>query len=186
MRRLIPVMAVVMIAAPVFAGMGIGGFGNFSMPLGDFGDAAGMGFGGGVKFCYDFSPTLGLGVEAGYIMFGGETMDLGILGEWEYSYNMIPVLAGINYYVLPGPAKVYVTAGGGLYIVGWEVTIGDVSESDSESKFGFYGGIGMEYPFGESTSFNANVRFNHILTEGDATQFIAINAGVNYYFPVGL
>ncbi|MCK4330476.1 porin family protein [candidate division WOR-3 bacterium] len=180
MRRLIPVMAVVMIAAPVFAGMGIGGFGNFSMPMGDFGDAAGMGFGGGVKFCYDFSPTLGLGVEAGYVMFGEKEEG------FEFTWNMIPVIAGINYYFLPAPAKLYATAGGGLYIVGCKITIGDVSESDSESKFGFFGGLGMEYPFGESMTFDANVKFNHVPSDGSSFQYIAINAGVNYYFPVGL
>lgn len=175
MRKIATIIAVVVMAAPLFAGMGIGAFGNVSTPLGDFGDAAGIGFGGGAKFFYKALPNIGLVAEAGYTTFGEkESVDV--------SCSIIPILVGINYNILPGPMNVYAGAGGGLYILGSKYD----DESDSESKFGIYGDLGMELPIGESMTFDANVKFNHIFTEVKATEYIGINAGINYYFPMPL
>lgn len=178
MKRLVPVVAVIMLASPLFAGMGIGAFGNVSIPMGDFGDAAGTGFGGGAKFFYGALPNMKMVAEACYTTFGEKEE---IEGE-DWSFSIIPIVAGIDYNLMPGPMSVYVGVGGGLYMLGVKYD----GESDSESKFGIYGGLGMELPIGESMTFDANVKFNHIFTEEEATQYLGINAGINYYFPMPL
>jgi len=185
MKRLIPVLVVLMLAVPAFAGMGIGVFGNFSLPLGDFGEGYSIGFGGGAKFCYGFMPTLGVELDAGYLMFSAKDVP----GDVSVSFSIIPILVGLNYYFPVVPVKIYVGAGGGMYMRSYSYSNAyDVDES--ESDFGFFGALGMEYPFSETMCFEANVRFNHILSkdpdeEGSYdSQYIGINAGIIYYFPM--
>ncbi|MCK4353472.1 outer membrane beta-barrel protein [candidate division WOR-3 bacterium] len=188
MKKLIAILAIVVIAtSPTFAGMGIGGFGNFSMPFGDFKEASDMGLGGGAKFCYGVMPGMDVEVAAGYLMFSGKTIDMGILGKWTTDYSFIPITAGINYCFLTEPVKVYVAAGGGFYMCSFKGTVkvggSSSSTTTSESKLGFATGLGMEYPISETMSFDLNAKYNHILTT-DALQFFGINAGIIYYFGV--
>jgi hypothetical protein len=96
------------LAAPKF---GIGG--NLAMPQGDWSDAvSSIGFGGTAQALFVMGENMAVGVQAGYIIFGGETVDLGLAGEYEYDYSAIPILGVFRYYLgVPGGPRPFV---GGL------------------------------------------------------------------------
>jgi Outer membrane protein beta-barrel domain len=90
------------------------GAGSVMLPTGDFGDFAGTGFGGVVGVSVPHDAKMTFRGEAGYTMFAGK--DFGTL---EYSYNMIPILALVEYIFTPG-SQFYGVGGAGLTNVGFE------------------------------------------------------------------
>ena len=76
--------------------------GNLLLPMGDFADVAGVGFGGTAQFEMEFMPQL-LGTGTiGYVMWGEKDFG-GVIGSQNYSYSSsaIPVLVGAKYYFMP-------------------------------------------------------------------------------------
>ena len=63
------------------------GVGELVLPMGDFGDFAGTGFGGRVGVTVPHSDQLNLRAEIGYLMFGGKDF-----GHYDFSYSMIPIM----------------------------------------------------------------------------------------------
>jgi len=75
--------------------------GELALPSGTYGDAAGTGFGGSLRYEYPMGSNLGLMLTAGYLMYGTKTAESGVAGfsyKYEYSQSMIPILAGLKYY----------------------------------------------------------------------------------------
>lgn len=59
--------------------------GLLTLPTGDFGDAAGTGFGGGIGMTVPYSELLSFRGEISYVMYGSKDF-----GDYEWSYSMIP------------------------------------------------------------------------------------------------
>ncbi len=83
-----------------------GGNGRFSvgpeigLPLGNFGDAQGIGFGGTLRYEMPVGNNLGITGTAGYLTFTGKNITVfGVTTKGESTY-LIPVQAGLKYYFM--------------------------------------------------------------------------------------
>lgn len=162
--------------------MGVSVQGALVLPMGDFGDVAEMGFGGTGTFLYNLNKNLSITGTVGYISFSGKD-DIGLD---DYSFSMIPILAGVRYYFTPDKFKPYVSGQLGIYSTSVSYTMpsytiggvtfggGEVDASDSEFGFAFGGGFLM--PLGTSMNLDVNAAYN-IVSDAD---FLGINVGVNF------
>jgi hypothetical protein len=143
--------------------------GELAMPMGTFGDAAGIGFGGTVRGEYPINDQIVGIADVGYLMWGGETIDLGGLGEITTDYSAIPIQVGAKYYFDKG---FYGLAQVGLHMFTFDATskitfLGTPTESSSsvsESKFGVGVGAGYELPLGGG-ALDINVKYQLVSDE---------------------
>ena len=125
---------------------------NLSIPSGDWSDFAGTGFGGTVQFLYAVNANMAVVGQAGYIMFGGKSIEMAnYKTEWDYS--AIPIVAGGRYYLGAGNGpKPFVGALVGLHMFKFKgkttTTIFGTTQtnegSESKTKFGFAPMAGVE------------------------------------------
>lgn len=154
--------------------------GELAMPMGTFGDAAGIGFGGTVRGEYPINDQLVGIADVGYLMWGGQEIDLGI-GKISTDYSAIPIQVGAKYYFDKG---FYALAQVGLHMFTFDATstitiFGSTSTSSastSESKFGAGVGAGYELPLGGG-ALDINVKYQ--LVSGDLSY---LGARVAYKF----
>jgi len=184
MKKLVLVlMAVAVLGSLSFAQKGAmslgGGLGLF-MPMGDFADVANMGFGIIPQFEYTMNEKINLTGNIGYVSWGGESINLGSYGTWEYSFHDIPILAGAKYYFGEGKMKPYGMAKFGMHMFGVTVKVAGISESASETYFGFDFGGGMEMPINEKMHFDMAGAFQTIMSEGSSSNNLVIFAGIKY------
>ena len=148
-----------------------------AIPMGDFGDGYDMGFGGQGNFAYHISPMLDVTASVGYLTWSGK--------EADFTFSSIPVLVGARYYFGQAKFNPYVAGELGMYFSTFDVpeivipgfgTIGGGSESGSD--FGFGAGAGFLYKMGPNLDLDVNAKFNSISSEGDASNYISIMAGV--------
>lgn len=157
-------------------GSGLSVSGGIALPIGDFNDAAGAGFGGKAEFLFSILGGFSFGAELDYIMFGGKSIDLGVFGEFKYDYSMIPIVAKVYYNFPSSLISPYAMFGFGLTItkVTIETTImGETNkDSDSESDFGICVGGGIRF-----SSLDINASYNQVFTEGSDLQYLGISLG---------
>ena len=63
---------------------------ELAMPMGDFADVSGIGFGGTLRYEHPIGDAMGLGLTAGWMTFGGK--------DEGPSMSMIPIQAFLKYY----------------------------------------------------------------------------------------
>ncbi len=137
--------------------LGIGA--NLALPMGTFGDAAGIGFGGSASFEMGFTPNITGIVSAGYLKFGGQDF-----GDFSYDYDAIPIMAGIKYYFAPATPFYAIGQIGfqifnanakysGPYGFGFDV-------SGSSTEFGIALGAGYEVPINANAAIDLTGTFN--------------------------
>lgn len=184
MKKLLFVILVTVFAvtfANAQSKMGVSVQGGVFLPTGDFGDAAGTGFGGTGTFLYQLSPMLQLTGSIGYAKFGSKE---DLPSGWEWSFSSIPVQVGLRYSFGKGNFLPYVAAETGMNFLSSKVTIeyfGNVFTSDdSKTKFGFTPGAGFMYNFNPQTALDVTLKYNIIFTEGSSTTYLGINAGVAF------
>lgn len=158
--------------------MAVGVGANLALPMGSFGDIAGMGFGGGAQFEYSFAPNITGTVSATYLMFGEKELT----GVGKYSYSIIPIHVGAKYHF----GSFYTSAETGMNMVSakveipprtiFGVTIPGSSATSSSSEFGFGVGAGYVLPMGKN-SLDISVKYQNY-----ASSTAAINVGVAYKF----
>ncbi len=194
MRKLGIVMAALaclsFMAFPVSAAQGDMSFGltgGMAMPMGDFSDIFKPGFCGGVYGDYMIAEQFAIGVDGMYNQHSAKD-------EWN---DLLSFLAGQTVeatwttfqfgghvkWMPPmkdSPAIPYVQAGAGMYNLKAKVEAGGDSADDSESKFGFNGGLGVDFKVNPQFTIGVGGAFHHVLTEGDALQYF--NVGVNVGF----
>jgi len=146
--------------------------GGLTVPLGDFGDAAKLGWHGlgGVEFGF---PTLPVGIRVD-----------GIYGQHKFENNPFTdgkfKLFGANADVVwhsktPG-VQFYVLGGPGIYNVKADP---DVGSGTDETKFALNGGAGIR--FGTSMArFFAEGRYVNVFTSGSDAHFIPLTVGVQF------
>jgi hypothetical protein len=141
-----------------------------TLPLGDFGDATGVGYhvGVGAEFTRSISPV-GFRFEVDFhenefdddiAFFGGE------------KFRMLTGIANLTY--RQPTSNLFLIGGVGLY----RGYIADIDDSD-DTNAGINIGAGYRIPLtGFSTFIEA--RFHHVFSEDEATQFIPISFGVKF------
>ncbi|MCX7611480.1 MAG: outer membrane beta-barrel protein [Ignavibacterium sp.] len=181
MKKLFSVLFIVLFAltfAHAQSKMAVGVGGNLALPMGSFGDVAGMGFGGGATFEYSFSENIVSTATVTYLMFGEK--DLSGIGK--YSYSIIPIHVGAKYFF----GSFYTSAETGMNMVSLKleiparrigtVTIPGASSTSSTSEFGFAVGAGYILQMGKN-ALDLSVKYQNY-----ASSTAAINVGVAYKF----
>ncbi len=165
-------------AAPAFAQGGakfsLGG--GLTLPLGNFGDAAGTGFHG--LAAVGFQPAnfpVGIQVDGMFQRLGA---DEDAFGD-DVNFQVIQGTANAVYkFQTSETTKVrpYIIGGVGLY--NFKQTGDDViGDPGSNTDFGINGGAGFDFVAGAASVF-VEGRFHNVFSEGESTNFIPITVGV--------
>lgn len=188
MKRLTALLVVFMVALSLntSAQIRIGGQAGLAVPMGDFGDLVGMGFGFHGLFVYQLQPQLELTGLLGYTTFGSK--DNTVYGD--YSFSTIPLLAGVRYAFSEqgvNPFRPYVGAELGLhfqsisYKVDWGGWFGEGEQeySASGTEFGFAPQAGFYYEMSPAIDLDVNLKLNII----SDSNYLGVNAGILYRLP---
>lgn len=201
MRKLYSFLSLIIMIS-VFSGisnaqnkMSLGVQAGIAVPMGDFGDAVDLGFGGQGNFVYSVAPNIDITGSLGYLTWSYKLESDVTSG----SFSSVPLLAGIRYTFPAKGFAPYVMAQLGLHFVSSSIEInydpyyymakGDGTSivtstqatykvSDSSTKFGFGLGAGFLLPLSPKLDLDVNATFNNISTDGSSSNYIGIMAGV--------
>lgn len=144
------------------ANAGIGIHGSLALPMGNFGDVAGMGFGGGASWERELNENITYAAKVSYLTFGEEN---------KITTTMIPVMGQTNYYFGDNEdMRFYGSFSAGYYFINLDA---DGGASVSDNKVGFALGGGMKM---KSLDFSA--QYN--LVDGSNFSFLGVNVGYNF------
>ncbi len=97
--------------------LGVNGGLTFKVPIGTFGDVAGVGFGFVVQGEYVFTPQISILAGLGYVIYSGKD-----LGSYRYNYSELPLTAGAKYYLFPpgkNPMRIFLLGELGFHRMGY-------------------------------------------------------------------
>lgn len=157
---------------------------------GGFGDLKGGFVGGTIGYNFMASPNWLLGIEAeGAWADINQTIGvLPILGAKDTVRGFGSVSGRLGY--VSGPILIYGKGGVAFGSNKLEVTVLNVTASDTQTHVGFVAGGGVEYMFAPNwsvkgeylyTSFGSENYFNGVLRSGDVS-FHTVKGGINYHF----
>ena len=140
---------------------------NIALPMGTFGDLAGVGIGGTATFEMGFTPNITGVATAGYISFGGKDFT-DVYYSYSYGYSVIPIMVGAKYYFTPGvPFYGIAQIGFQIFNANYSSTVNvpgyynfSGSASGSSTEFAFAVGAGYEIPVGTSGAIDVTGTFN--------------------------
>lgn len=140
---------------------------ELAMPMGDFGDAYGIGFGATLGFELPVGDNLGFMAQAGYISFSGKDIDVGPITVETDAAGMIPVQVGLKYYVTDNQEGFYAGLLTGLHMqsvktVSVSLTGGVEEDTELKSNFGVAPLVG--YIIGEN--IDISLRYQMIFAKG--------------------
>lgn len=143
---------------------GFGVHGSLALPMGDFGDVAGFGFGGGVQYEKAMNENMSYGINASYLMFGEEK---------SVTTSVIPIIAQTKYYFSSNDnMSFYGSLGAGYYLFSFSFD-SDLVDDETEGKFGFAPGVGMKM-----NQFELSAAYH--FADGSKGNFLGINVGYNF------
>lgn len=120
---------------------------DLNLPMGTFGDVAGLGFGASVRYDGAINDNLSWTAGLGYLSFSGKDYTIPGFGTISgTSFGVLPIQGGVKYYFTESNAGFY----GGLDIGMWIGT-----GTGSSSEFGFSPGVGYRV-----SSFDIGARYN--------------------------
>lgn len=128
------------------------------MPMGDFADGFGIGFGGTVGVEYGVSDNLGIGARAGYLTFGGKDMMDG------FSFNMIPLQAFAKYYFTESQSGLY-----GMLNLGFHNGKVNVEGAEGSTDLSYAPEVGYHL-----ANIDLGLRYQMVATEGSTTSYLGI------------
>jgi len=166
MKKLQLFLVAIIFAVTANAQIQIGVSGSVGLPMGAFGDAAKLGVGATVTGKYALNEKMTVGANIGYLSFASDYDGI--------SWTFMPITALVEYNL--GPA--YIGADFGLYSFGAKVEVEGVSANVSETYFGFAPVVGANFPISEKLVFNANAKYNVVMSEGESTSYVGINLGL--------
>ena len=160
------------------------------LPLGTFGDAVSVGFGGTVRGEYVFTKEISGTFAIGYDIWGGKSVTENGVSVDLPNFKGIPIMVGGKYYFMPEGSKtrVYGMIELGLFMasvttsaqsIGGVVVIPEASAT--ETDFAFDPMVGAEFALGK-VHLDAAVRYFLIASSGSASN-IGLRVGVK--FPIG-
>ena len=139
--------------------------GIFALPTGDWSDAAGNGFGGGIGMLVPHNEQLNFRGEVSFIKFGGKSF-----GDYDWSYRVIPIVA-LAEYTFQYDSPLYGLGGLGLYMGHFSADytgpdgFGFGSYDDNNNDFGLV--IGGGYHVNEQICVEG--RFNIVSDSNELT-----------------
>jgi opacity protein-like surface antigen len=160
--------------------------GGVAAPMGDFKDAAKLGFMGGVGADYTVTPNMALGVDGSFISNGASDDLKAALAPATASFQMLQGGAHAKY-LFPTASESsiapYVIGGLGFYNVKDKVELSGVSASESSTKFGGRGGLGLMYKTSPKVSIGVESAYHWVNTKdtstgAPSTAFVSVQAGV--------
>jgi hypothetical protein len=147
------------------------------VPMGTFGDAFSIGFGGSVRGQYDFTPELSGGVTTGYYTWTAKDAPAGVDKP---TFHGVPLRAYGKYYFMPGKGpRVYGMFELGFFFGTVSVTSIYGSATASETDFNYAPGIGVEIPAG-NMKMDLSARYDGISTPGNTSGSLALRVGLNF------
>jgi hypothetical protein len=180
MKRLLLVVAVLFFVAAVTVpasaqgkfSLSIGG--DVLVPMGTFGDAYSIGFGGSARGEYAFTPEVSGGATVGYYTWTAKDVPA---GDSKPKFSGVPVrVYGKYFFMPPNTPRVYGMVELGLFF--WSSSV--ASYSTTGSDFNFAPGVGIEIPAGDKVKMDLSARYDLITTSGETTGNLGIRAGVNF------
>lgn len=153
-------------------------FGGAAMPTGDAGNSLNTGWtlGGALDMHAPLTP-FGVRVEGGYARYGvqglsgtGITAHVSDLGA-----NLNVVMTVVN----AGLVKPYLTAGPSWSNIKASGSDGTTTSSDSENKFGFNAGGGVDFGLG-GLGARIDLRYKRISTSGSAFTTVPLTFGIRF------
>ena len=175
-------------AAPGATWVGVNA--GIGMPFGEFSDFASTGFNIGLTTDFVRSESWAFGGELGWHKFGGnddlEKSESARLGfPVEFTVRVIPVTAHAKY-LLPANESVapFVKGAFGLYNLNFKTDGGAAFESDdSQTKFGFAIGGGLNFHSTESLAYGAELLYHYISTEEQSSNMITLRGQLLFGIP---
>jgi len=155
--------------------------GGVAAPMGNYKDAAKLGFMGGVGADYTVTPNVALGVDGSFISNGASDQLSAAISPATASFQMLQGGAHAKYlFPVAGESKVapYIIGGLGFYDVKDKVEQGGVSASESSTKVGARGGLGLMYKTSPKVSIGLESAYHWINTDISSTSFISVQAGL--------
>lgn len=169
----IAVLAMVVCAGPANAqgkiSLGVGA--DVLMPIGSFGDAYNVGFGGTARGQYMVNDMFSVMLTAGYISIGAKDQGQNAAGFKLDNASMIPILAGAKYFFTPSTESLRPYGALEVGITSFKQTLPSVTilgqtiggGSVSSSEFTYAPAIGFESALGSgNTKLDVAVRWNGI------------------------
>jgi hypothetical protein len=129
MKKVIITMFIAFCAVASFAQGRFSVGAEVALPMGDFGDVVGPGFGGSVRYESPINTNLSWMATAGFNAFG-EKDDSGV------TVTSIPVLGGLKYYFTESFTGFYAGAEIGVAFNAFKVDALDIDESSTDFAFG--------------------------------------------------
>lgn len=157
------------------AQINIGATVGLQIPTGSFSDGVKTGFGFNVVGKYMLKENLAVGLNLGDQFFG--LKDIGIAGV-SASASIVPITGLFEYHFGSGKVKPYLGADLGLYVLTAKAKYQGVTSSSTKTYFGFAPVGGIICGINEKLSFCANLKYNDVLSEGESTTWLGINAGI--------
>lgn len=153
-------------------------YGGASVPMGDASDAFNTGYTvGGAMDLRAPTSMFGLRAEAGYASMGVK----GLSGSGVSAHTTD--LGGNLNLVMWTPAgntiMPYLTGGGSYSHLGISASDGDQSASQSDNRFGFNAGAGLDFPMGPFGA-RVDVRYKQISTEGSSIKTVPLTFGIRF------
>ncbi len=144
--------------------------GGVSLPMGDFGDAVGLGFHVGGHFQKAINDKLHFRANLELGRYGGDD---------DTPIDNVMIMGAVANLVLPintqSALKPYLLGGLGFY--NWSVST-DLGDND-ESDLAFNIGAGYDFKWGSKSMFT-ELRYLSILSEGEATNMLPIVIGIRF------
>ena len=138
------------------------------LPMGDFGDAFGVGIGGSVKYMHGIGSAGQLTLTSGYQRFGMKDLPSGV----EASTSIIPILAGYRHNF----SGLFIEPQVGYGIYGGKFSGGGQSISTSEGAFTYAIGVG----YAMAQGLDLGVRYQSGTQDGGSISLIGFRVGYNF------
>lgn len=155
--------------------IGVSVQGGIGLPMGDFGDAYDMGFGGFATGTYTLNPNLDIIATVGYFTYNNKVID-------DATFSAIPILGGVRYYFGKDKFRPYVTGMAGIYSCKAKMTIFGFDVSATSSDFGFAAGGGFLLELGKKMDLDVTATYNSISADGATNSWLTVGAGVHFAF----
>jgi len=157
---------------------GVGG--GMSMPIGNFADFAKMGYNGGVYGDYWIKTNYAFGADITGNFFGGNSDLVDGLKSTVYpdaSVSSALINFGVHGMWVAtkegGAVTPWITYGVGYYNVSAKIENAGVGRNldNSDGKFGFNGGGGLNFKGNDSMTPGVDVKYHYVMTDNDATSY---------------
>ena len=189
-RNLVASLSALALTAAATAGASPSSPGTVELNVGYAKSSEDMGggetMGGGIAFGAAYwmhpSPQLSWGPEVSFDNMGSLEYDNGFTANNEISMSVIRVHPTLRYTFTKGVGtQFFGQTGAGLYSVGAEIDDSVLgNESESESKFGFNLGAGIDFPLSPKSRMNVTGIFHNVSTEGQSLNYLQFRAGIGF------